>query len=183
MATFPAGAISFTSKSNGDTITPTFFNSPQDEIAAIETHLRSSLFSAVDSSALPTVTAFTPTWGNTGTANTTTNATIAGEYIRCGKLVFFSMRVIWGAATASGSGAWTLTLPTASATYGMYGNGEAIYVDSSAGQAYRGTIFPSSTTVAALYTNASPVVTVTATSPFTWATGDSLFVTGTYFAA
>jgi hypothetical protein len=182
-ASFPASIVSFTTKTNGETITPAMYNSPQEEIVALQTLMRSSLFSAVDASALPVSTSYTPTWGNTGTANTTTNATIAGEYLKMGRLVVYYARILWGAATASGNGSWTLTLPVAAATYGNFGNAECLYVDSSLSQYYRGTVLPSSTTVIIPYTNASPMAAVGATAPFTWANGDQFFVSGWYFSA
>lgn len=182
MATFPAGAISFTSKSNGDTITPTFFNSPQDEIAAIETFLRSSLFSAVNSSCLPVVTAYTPTWGNTGTANTLGNGTISGNYIQIGKLVFFDMTLTWGSTTASGNGTWTFTAPVAGTT--LFGFS---IVMSDSGVYYNGGVLGSSSTVyqAEAISSGTPTqfTGVTATVPFTWATSDFLYTRGWYFAS
>lgn len=184
MATFPAGAISFTSKSNGDTITPTFFNSPQDEIAAIETYLRSSLFSAVNSSGLPIVTNFTPTWGNTGTANTLGNGTLTGNYIQMGKLVFFESTLLWGSTTASGSGIWTFTVPVAGTP--LFGF-SAIMYDGSAGIYYNGAVAGSTTTVyvAEAVNNATPAqfAGVATAVPFTWATSDYIYIRGWYFAS
>lgn len=125
---------------------------------------------------------YTPTWGNTGTANTTTGSTITGEYFRIGDMCFFHISLTWGSGTASGNGTWTFTLPLTANTFGLYGNVEALYVDGGAAF-YRGTALTSSTTVIQMYTNASPMATVTATSPFTWTNGDSLYITGWYFLA
>lgn len=184
MATFPAGAISFTSKSNGDTITPTFFNSPQDEIAAIETFLRSSLFNAVNASCLPVTTAYTPTWGNTGTANSLGNGTITGNYIQIGKLVLFDLSLVFGSTTTSGNGGWTFTVPVAGpVAYGF----TVLMGDASAGLFYGGSTVALNTTTfyVEAVDNATPArfTLVSVSTPFTWTTSDSINIRGFYFAS
>lgn len=125
---------------------------------------------------------YTPTWGNTGTSNTTTGSTIGGSYFKIGKLVYFRITLTWGSGTASGNGAWTFTLPfTAADSVGVNGACNAIYSD--AGTLYKGTGVSASTTTIQMLSNASPLTSVSATVPFTWANGDAVYVTGIYIAA
>lgn len=129
-------------------------------------------------------TSYTPTWGNTGTANTLGNGSVAGAYLQVGKLVLFFISLTWGSTTASGNGTWTFTLPvTGSSTYAAGSVNDAQYADSSASQTYRGSVGNVSTSVIFPYTNASPMAAVTALAPFTWATGDSCIIRGWYVAA
>lgn len=190
MASFPSATKTFTTRSNGDTITPAFFNEPGDEITAIETFLRSSLFSSVNSSGLPITASYTPVWGNSGTANTTTGSTITGSYIQMGKLVFFKLKLTWGGGTAAGSGTWTFTLPVTADSDGAPSNMVTTMVDSSASAQYRGITATLSTSAFGVYlfgttggNAAGAIAAVSGTVPFTWATGDSLSVSGWYFAA
>ena len=125
---------------------------------------------------------YTPTWGNTGTANTTTSSTISGVYFKIGKLVYFQINLNWGASTASGNGVWTFTLPITATSIGMMG-ADVIYYDSSSGSLYRGTSVAASTTVINMYSNASPLTGVSVTVPFTWASGDAVYISGCYVAA
>ena len=144
--------------------------------ALLNTHLRDNL------NALTTLTSFTPTWGNTGTANTLGNGTLSGGYITANDLVFFQILLAWGSTTASGSGNWTFTVPITSTSFGAH-LAEVLYFDSSASANYRGVGINVSTTVIQPVTNASPVAAITSTSPFTWAQSDSLSISGFYFAA
>ena len=181
MATFPSGVKSFTTKANGNTITPAFFNEPQDEVAAVETFLRGSLFSAVDSAAKPTSTSYTPTWAGSGSNPAIGNGSIVGNYLRMGKLVHLVITVTAGSTTTFGTGAWSFSIPANTAAVGLFRwfgvDASGAGANNKDGAAY----FPTSTTIA-LYHEASngfggPTV------PFTWANGDSLTVAGWYFEA
>jgi hypothetical protein len=126
---------------------------------------------------------FSPTWGNTGTANSLGNGTLNGTYLQIGKLVVYTINLTIGSTTTIGSGAMTLTVPVASPGLGPQGNTSVIMFHSGSGTFYRGNALNSSVTVFVLVDNASPMASVTATNPFTWATGDTIQVTGIYFAA
>ena len=186
-ATFPTSVVSFTTKATNDVITDTFFNSPQEEITALETHLLSNLFSTVSAAGLPVKTSYTPTWGNTGTANTLGNATISGEYLQMGKIAFFTMSFVFGSTSVAGSGTFTFTTPVTST--GSLGAGaiDVLLADSSAGIYYRGAgASVSSTVFSVLATNSATPTQLTgviSTVPFTWATGDSVTVRGWCFVA
>src|SRR5262245_26789338 len=110
--------------------------------AMLNTHLRDNL------NAIVTPASFTPTWGNTGTANSLGKGSISGSYITAGKLVIFRILLTWGSTTSSGSGNWTFTLPaTAESFGGRMASAESF--DSSAGQTYAGTTVNSTTAVIA----------------------------------
>jgi hypothetical protein len=126
-------------------------------------------------------TAYTPTWGNTGTANTTTGSTITGFYSKIGKKVSFGIQLTWGSGTVAGSGSWTFTLPLTAIASGVYGGAHATISDASTGNLYLGNVLSASTTTIVLYNNASPLAPVSGTVPFTWATGDQVYISGRYW--
>lgn len=131
---------------------------------------------------LVTPSAYTPTWGNTGTANTAGASSLSGYYIQVGKLVFYRVFLSWGAGTASGNGQWTFTLPVTADSFGGVSS-DIVMFDTSANSLYRGESIASSTTVILAYTSASPMAAVGSTAPFTWATGDTITISGWYIAA
>lgn len=166
MASFPTSIFSPTTKSAGQTIQPGHVNDVQDEVVAMET-------------ALLTWTSYVPTWGNTGTANTLGNGTISGSYIALGDVIIARITLIWGTTTASGNGAWTFTLPAASAALitAAGGNGEIVGYglarDASAG-VYTVSVALNSTTVI-VPLNADAISTgIGATTPFAWTSTDSM---------
>lgn len=133
-------------------------------------------------------TSFTPTWGNTGTANSLGNGTLTGHYFQFGKFVVFRIVLTWGNTTSSGNGNWTLTLPvTAGSTNNGYGPISGAALDSGSAQ-YQVQVQLTSTTVMlpvtlnAASTNAFESA-ITSTSPMTWTTSDALILNGWYIAA
>jgi hypothetical protein len=76
--------------------------------------------------------AYTPTWGNTGTANSLGNGTLLGEYWIRGKRVDFRIKLTWGSTTTAGSSVWTFTLPFTADATGVTGHSVVLF-DSSAG--------------------------------------------------
>jgi hypothetical protein len=133
-------------------------------------------------------TTYTPTWtAETGTVSIG-NGILTGSYKQIGKTVFFTARIKLGTTSSvSGSGGWRVGLPFESVTApSIIAN--ATYLDN--GTAYYGGIanneFSDSTTFVSPLCLVSPVTgaltPVTATTPFTWTTDDSLLITGTYQA-
>jgi len=124
-------------------------------------------------------TAFTPSWTNlTPGAGTNT-----GAYCQIGKTVHFRTRFVFGGSSAVGTNP-ILTLPVGIATYGSLSIiGIANLEDSGTGT-YSGIILSSG---AVNFNLASGTPTqnaqINATTPFTWATNDSITITGTYQAA
>jgi len=126
------------------------------------------------------------TWTPSHSGITVGNGALAASYVQIGKLVVCHYRLTWG-STTSFSGTPQVFLPVASTGYGVNDAlGDAAFYDSSVGSASRepgGVFYNSSDQV--FFVRASTVTsgTVNATSPFTWATSDTLSFTATYRAA
>lgn len=127
-------------------------------------------------------TSYTPTLG--GTSWSLGNGTVSGTYTQIGKQVFFNSTVTFGSTSGYGSGSLTISLPaTPVATH----IGHCRAFDTSAGTSYGGELIISTAGTA------TPLVTPAAaggssrglisTVPFTWATGDSVTITGYFEAA
>ena len=127
-------------------------------------------------------TSYTPTWGTYGTAPSLGNGTLVGAWVQVQKLVLFRIRLTAGSTTTFGTNGWTLTLPTSPNT-GVRWAFAGIAQDSSTGSIYAVTAGGTSSTIGVYNAAASPLTGVTNTAPFTWATGDTLDVQGTYEAA
>lgn len=168
MATFPTAIKSFTDRANGDTITDSFFDEPNAEITAIQTHLRSSLFSAVDSSAKPAWTSYTPTWTNGSIGD----GSLTGSYLTMGAVGFISILMTAGSTTTFGGGsAWTFSLPpgwsaSAGIISGIGFDGATHY------QLEAYAVSSSAVGISAASGFVSSVV------PFTWGNGDSFQLGG-----
>ena len=118
-------------------------------------------------------TAYTPTLGNW----TLGNGTWSAAYIQAGKLIHFRANLTVG-STTSISGSPTITLPvTAIAARAASFPGGAY--DLSATTNYELGAFHTTTTVSFRSAGAA----LSSTVPFTWATGDEVYVSGTYEAA
>ncbi len=136
--------------------------------ALLDTHLRDNLL------ALTTWTAYTPTWA---TPVGLGNGTLAGRYIAAGDLCHFSLQLVFGSTTNPGtSTGWTFTLPVVAAGAAV----ASAYILDSGATHYNG--------VARINSGASTFDVTTNSSafplgyavPFTWATNDVLYVSGTY---
>ncbi len=124
---------------------------------------------------------YTPTWTASVTNPVLNNGTIAGRYKQVGKTVRFYINILMGSTTTFGAGDWRVSLPvTAQNNFNVIAN--AMYLDNTI-QWYEGSAFNaftgSTTTLTMYYTN----TTVSNISPFTWASGDYLVITGTYEAS
>jgi hypothetical protein len=174
MASYPTSIVSFGTKSAGQTIQPAHVNDLQDEVVAVETELLQW-------------DPYTPTWTNSGTANTLGNGTVAGAYRKIGQQVFYRITLTWGSTTSSGSGYWFLSTPvTAEGTFMFAAGCDGTAVDISSGNSYPISCRTgNSALIVPDYFLNSPVqqAVVTATVPFTWATGDILYVQGWFVEA
>lgn len=127
------------------------------------------------------MTSYTPTL--TGTGTTQGNATMTGSYIQFGKVTHFWARAVRGSTTVMGS-VLTLSLPATarSSSDGWFGlTGE--FIDT--GTANYLAIVGRGTAGVTLWipgTNGA-FTAPSSTAPFTWATGDVIYVGGTYEAA
>lgn len=129
-------------------------------------------------------TAFTPTLGGTGWAIGDGGAT--GAYCQVGKIVVFRVRIAFGATSTYGSTNPTISLPVTAVT----GTGGAFNVsgkmfDTSTGLQYLAFPLLTSTTTFQVCSIGTLGVqaTTNATTPFTWANTDELYIYGTYQAA
>ena len=115
--------------------------------------------------------AWTPTFNGTGSS--LGDGTLTGRYVINGNVLTFSITLTIGSTTTVGSGAG-FTLPTIPA-FTMPFVGMAI--DSSTGTHY--TLQTYSTSSSVVVANGANYMS--STVPFTWATGDTLRITGAYF--
>lgn len=137
--------------------------------STLNTHIRDN-FKAIGDA----WTAYTPSLTNV----TLGNGTLAGAYMQAGKTVGFSIKLTFGSTTAI-TGAVSFGLPV-SATGSRTMSGGFIMNDSS-GPFKGGFYYNSSANIIATRDDASAVLS--ATSPFTWATGDEIVINGIYEAA
>lgn len=119
---------------------------------------------------------YTPTLTNI----TLGSGTLTGRYMQVGKTVHFSASFTLGTGSAIGSSA-ALSLPVAPQNANFRLPFTAHYYDAGvanyAGIAIKDT--PADNRITFIYNNGI----LTSTLPFTWGTGDAIFVTGTYEAA
>ncbi len=143
--------------------------------------LRSNLKLADGTSPDGAWTSYTPTWTASVTNPVLNNGTIDGRYKQVGKIVHFYINILMGSTTTFGAGDWRVSLPvTAQNNFNVIAN--AMYLDNTI-QWYEGSAFNaftgSTTTLTMYYTN----TTVSNISPFNWASGDYLVITGAYEAS
>lgn len=118
-------------------------------------------------------TAYTPTWGSSGSAPALGNGTISGRFMQFGKLGFYDGVLTTGGTSTYGTGTYTFTLPagwTAANTANAV-VGECRLFDTSATTRYVGVVVLDTTTTIAISTNAA-ATNVSGTVPFTFATTD-----------
>lgn len=133
---------------------------------------------------------YTPTWTNL----TVGNGTVTAKYIQTGKSVLFKVSLVFGTTTSIAAGSVSLTLPVTSVavtgTAFVPSIGYVKMFDSSLSTAYPGFLRIGSTTTvnpaaikadSTFATEAS--ASMGATTPFTWASGDELYMQGFYEAA
>lgn len=112
------------------------------------------------------------------------NGTWSAKYRQVNKAVDFYVKVTMGSTTTYGSGNFRVALPVTpiSTDPGFWTVATA---DASSGAIYMGTVFSWTGTVASLAVilPAGGVQQVTSTVPWTYATGDTIIVRGSYEAA
>jgi hypothetical protein len=135
---------------------------------------------ASDLAALESVawTPFLPTW-----TNLTVGAGGVGTYSYCkiGRLVVASYEFVLGTGSAVGTGPY-VTLPVPASSNQLIA-AVSEYRDSSASGVYWGVALQSGSVMLMCRMSAEARTAVTATTPFTWATGDSIRFTITYQSA
>ncbi|MFG3709220.1 hypothetical protein ACGF7U_31440 [Micromonospora sp. NPDC047670] len=133
-------------------------------------------------------TSFNPTW----TANTPPvlgNGVLAGRYKKIGRTVHFVMKLFFGSTTTPGTGRWVFgglpgTIDRAMSNVALYGH----CYDSNPVNQYPSVALMSVSGSAGILrvstrSAAGALGTAEATFPFVWASGDELYLAGTYQSA
>lgn len=139
----------------------------------------------VASDAVPdATTSYTPVWSSSGTAVSLGNGTITGDYLQVGAMVWVRIVLTMGSTTTYGTGFYRLSLPATPTTDSLIPG----YVDdTSVARRYR--LVARITTASASGDNMRMACDdgtsggVGQTTPITWATGDTLIVSGWYCTA
>lgn len=122
-------------------------------------------------------TTFTPTLLSSSGSPTVGNGTITGRYQRIGKTIDFSICLTLGSTTSLGTGFVTFgALPVAVAITSLHSLAVTLYDTSAAAGFAGGGFFDSGTVVRPVSSSGN----ITSAAPFTWATGDQIFVSGKY---
>jgi hypothetical protein len=129
---------------------------------------------------------YTPAWTAVTTNPTIGNGILTGGYRRIGNQIDFWIRMAAGSTTTFGSGAYYLSLPVATTVDdGAYNFGfEALLLD--AGTAWYPLFYgigASDGQVSKFLILSGTTGNINPTSPFTWASGDNIFVQGSYRVA
>lgn len=131
---------------------------------------------------LGTWTSYTPTFYNM----TLGNGTIAFKYAQIGKIVHVNGVITFGSTTTLSGGVFDWTLPVASALPSLHLVGQNIYYKTSLHFGVS-IIISGNQTVRSItqIVSGSNVVNqeISATTPFTWASGSTFYFNGTYQAA
>ena len=185
-STYPTTIDAFTNPIAGDLLTSpshaTQHANINDAVEALETKVDTG------NTVLGAWINYTPTWTGSGTNPVIGNGSITGRYSLVNKTVTAQILVTMGSTTTFGSGAYFFSLPvTAAATlvgYPALGAGWGNDVSSGGATTFVAQVHNSGTTTFALrYTVASGNGSVTATAPYTWASGDFITATIQYKAA
>lgn len=124
----------------------------------------------------------TLTWATTGVAPAIGNGALVGAYRQTGKTVTFRIYWVAGGTTTFGSGNWLFSLPATAlnSPAGLIQTVSAQATDTSVPTAAGGSaIITAASDVFRIYLGASNTG-VSNTVPWTWASGDSLVIGGTY---
>ena len=126
---------------------------------------------------------YTPTWTSAGTAPALGNGTLTGRYCQINKLVVVQIALTLGSTSTIGTGQYYLSLPLTDTTNqgAFFPLGFGYMLDSSAANAYTiiGHRGNTADKVGFKYT-AGGYGDISATSPFTFASGDNIFINCTY---
>lgn len=136
-------------------------------------NLDADLLDGLDWSTATAWTSYTPTWTGTGGTPSVGNGTIAGSYMTYGKFAVVRISLTWGSTTTANTATgWNFSIPVTSASGALLLAG-ALCIDGATtyynGVCYNGT----TTTISAVANN----LIVGATTPFTWANTDVLYLT------
>ena len=123
-------------------------------------------------------TSYTPTWSSSGTLPVLNNGTLAAAYNRVGNWGQIAITLTVGSTSTFGTGTYRFTIPSGWSLSNDRVFGTSFCYDLSATTPYIGaTVFATSTTLTMRLHNLATNGGVPApTSPFTFATGDKIYI-------
>lgn len=125
-------------------------------------------------------TDYTPTWTGSGGNPSIGNGTLTGSYSRVGDTVSFKIQLVIGSTTTLGTGTWHFTLPV-TGTFVHRAMGAAGLLDSGTGYQTGMAYLSAAGTCSAVFHGDTDLLR--ATGPVAWATGDNVYIEGSYQAA
>ena len=126
------------------------------------------------------VSTYVPTWSGGGIPPSLGNGSISGRYAKNGRICDFSILLTMGSTTTYGNNFWSLSTPFQMLEAWQTIDFSLVYSDVSAGINYLGRGTANTAFVFAPLTFAATQTVVSATAPFTWATGDTLRASGSF---
>jgi hypothetical protein len=143
----------------------------------MNTHIRDNLKAIGDP-----WTSYTATWSSTGGSPAIgSGGSVAGAWMSAGKLVHFRITHTWGGAGLNvGTGIYQWLLPSTAFASRIWLGGVVSY-DSSGSVVDVGHCFANTTTSVGGLIAAG--TRISATSPYSWANGDTIILSGTYESA
>lgn len=116
-------------------------------------------------------------WTAASTNPSVGNGTLTGRFVMRGNMCLITVNITFGSSTNGGSGAWSFSLPFTAANNSVSYFGVAQLRDSGNNSYPRIAQVSASGTAISTFIqmdSATNVSSVTATTPFTWATSDSM---------
>jgi len=143
------------------------------------------VFTGLAGTASPAWVSYTPTISGAGWA--AGGSTVTGRYIQVGKRVDFHIQIGFSGTATFGGAQLQVGLPVAhvSGRNTPVGSADCLDISASARYALHGIILGSDPTSVYLFSigTAGQLFAVVSTLPFTWASSDTIYVSGTYEAA
>ena len=134
-------------------------------------------------------TAYTPVWTASTTNPVLGNGTIAGVYKQRGKIVDFRFQMTTGSTTTYGSGSYFFSLPVNAKVVSVNSMVSAGWINDVSTGSYFQAVADNGNDVSRVAIRVfntlgtfSVLETVGTTSPMTWASGDIIWISGTYEA-
>ena len=115
-----------------------------------------------------------PTWTAASSNPAIGNGTIAASYSREGRKITASIQITMGSTTTYGTGRWRISKPLTTDTRVCIGS--AFITDADTGIRYHAMVLNEATTYWTLFISGG-TTSVDATTPITWAAGDTLWMT------
>jgi hypothetical protein len=127
-------------------------------------------------------TAYTPSWDASGTPPSIGNGSLGGTYYAFGKLIVFTIQLVFGSTTVPGTGVYELGLPVPAA----WGSGfplPSLTVMNNSGTRFIGINIMAGSSQKIRVLERITLDDIAHNAPFTWGTADFLQASGAYFAA